>query len=279
MGPALASDGLKKHRMTMSGFVVLQPEAATPVGVDRTVREGDVVLTAPVGFAKAGTLHTPIVIRLGGLAFTMPAADLLLQATGTGGALHLLPAGAPILCAPPESNRRKELPVAVKGEKPRFDALTQLCVADSDGDRRMDKAFVAGTKFPEDRAMIDIAPTEFELVENVPIEGSRLQLVYFDGGALWGANFEIHLYLFGRKLDIDGISLGEGRKPPKFGWVFFPKKKLGFPQSIAVGPASFQVVNVDKPAKTAVVRHERDFVTTELRWSLKPQYIYVYVPG
>lgn len=266
-GEALASPTLKQHRITLPAYVTVPTETSSSADKEFTVREGDIILSAPIGYAKGGRLATAISVDLGGLTFSLASGERIPQVVATGGDLNRLPAGAAVLCDFAEQYRRKELPEPAGSVGQRFEAETQLCVADSDGDGQMDKAFVSGTRLSADRAMIDIAPVAYELLQNTPIPGSELRVVYYDGSSLWSANFEVHVFLEGQRHNIDNVTF-EG-EPKRTSWFLFPKKKLGFPQSIKVGPASFQVMTIDKVGKSAVIRRERDFPAVPLRWYYK----------
>ena len=69
---------------------------------------------------------------------------------------------------------------------------TRLCLIDSDSNGDFDKAFLVGLKKKEDRFVVDMAPVPYTSHINAPMgENSYMEVVFYDGGMLNGANFQI----------------------------------------------------------------------------------------
>lgn len=284
---ALAADPapkLKNKSFQISGpRLVLAPgEAPTTLGTTLHVREKDVIFSAPIGYRNAAELLEPVTASVAGLQLTMEAGAVLAEHTAKGGYLADLPADALVVCEEPKQDLAKSLIGAVTlgltSLGARYSAWTQLCAVDADRDGSIEKLFLAGAKQPEDRVFTEIAPARIAVSSSKPIPDSRVDVVYFDGGALNSENVEFQVYMRGAKLTLDRVYFSDDPADKGARW-YTPIKAKKLPHPIVYGASSLTVLSVDAASKTAEVRPESGFAPTEINWRLQPQYIYVYVPG
>lgn len=271
--------GIKKFAVDLPPLVVVRSLKPAPLGTERTVKEGDVLLSARLGIKRGGMVRAGRSVSVQGLSFGFPAASVLPAVTARGG--DLTGKASDVLCDQPQDNRRKELPpqpkVNGRDQPSPLDRTTQLCLVDTDGDKRMDHAFLVGTKLDSDRHLIAIDPVEYETAENIPLDrGSVLAVVYYDGGLLRGPNLEIQAALFGHPLDLQSVRFGPGKTEKSIGWKRSIKRDA-LPDTVRLGTAQLSVLAVDPTAKTATIRYDRDFTPTEFAYELKVHVTYIYI--
>ena len=269
----------KKFAVDLPPLVVVRSLRPVPVGTLRTVKEGDVLLSAQLGIKRGGMVRSGRSVTVQGLSFGFPAATVLPAVTARGG--DLAGKAGDVLCGEPQDNRRKELPPQpkVNGRDPPspLDRTTQLCLVDTDGDKRMDHAFLIGTKMESDRHLIAIDPVEYATEENIALDrGSVLSVVYYDGGLLRGPNLEIQVALFGHPLNLQSVRFGPGKSEKSMGWKRSIERDA-LPDAMRFGTAQLSVTAVDTTAKTATIRYDRDVTPTEFAYELKPNVMYIYV--
>lgn len=240
------------YKVTLAPFEVLPWD--TPVGQTQTITGGRIVFELPLAFSKVAVTDTPRDIEVGGLQHHVPRGDLL-AATATGGELASLRATAMIFCAPPEQGRRRELP---QGEAhARYEAQTQLCLVDGDGDGQFERAFLAGTKFAADRKLQEITPLRYRQQEHAPMgPGYTLRVVYLGAGIFGSPTFRVTIILDRQYYMLSWYRLGNLERGANLPPVVKIKTDQ-LPQPLNVVGTEITVMSIDQKANTAVVRFER----------------------
>lgn len=284
-GPAVAAgrDG-KEFQAFTTGMVILKPIDPPAIGSERTVKEGDVVFRAPLGWFHHAVSDQDITARIIDLDWTIPKGSFLQSVAGmSGGNLSSLPKTAKTYCDAPKQDTVKglmhSLTLGLSQLGARIAKETRLCVIDSDGNGDFDKAFLVGLKKKEDRFVVDIAPVPYTPHINAPMgENSFMEVVFYDGGMLNGANFQIRVSINGQMAGLSGIRAFAPAKPTTLTYVNsqqdIKSKKLPYPMTF--GPAQLTVTALDKLAKTATIRVDRNLSWTPLIPVYPPQVIYVY---
>lgn len=287
----------------LTGYATLPLAKPSELGAPRPYREKDVVFSMPLAWEDRTAAEAEIKVPVAGFDWTIKQGDMLTRARiAEGGNLDTLPKGAVTYCG--ESFKKKGgiaahlLTLGLSSIGSRLSNWLQLCVVDSDVDGKFDQGFLVGTKKAPDRVLVPITPVAYTPRKLEPIPDGRFDVVYYDGGAFTGPNFELHLFGPGgtrQALSVVGFpnnaapddvlkdkaarAKWEAETPSSLNWFFTVKSKQ-IPQAFTVGDARFTVQAIDKVNKTATISLDRDPQGFPISTWLQPQitYIYVYIP-
>lgn len=271
-----------KYQVTVSGMVILPPEAPHASGLERTVTPGEIVMRAPLGWENAALVNQEIGLDIAGIRETIvPGAYLYGTTSARGGDLATLGSGARIYCGEVRVNAiGAAMGVATFGLTnigTRVARLRRFCLVDADADGRFERAFLEGTKRSEDQHMVEIAPVPYEAARNRPIgPGNFIQVRYAAGGLIGTSQVFVDFYAGNVLQPVESIYTGGGRSPVR------NRAATAFrtaPRQFAIGDARFTVLSIDPGTKAARIRYESDFALTPVSVGYRPQTIYVYVPS
>ena len=267
--------------LSASGYYV-QPSKNKVLGTDHiapgtefTVRKGEVFYARPVGKAWTAELGGELKLDIAGKTATLPKGTQLNVARKVAGeAGARLDEGSAVFCAPLEKDWNVAkgianlLTLSLFAASRRTETFTQFCVVDSDADKLVDQAFLAGAKKKEDLEPVTIEPTPIDVAQDVPLPGeSEIRLRFAGSVGIFG------------KLAVD-LELVEEGKPLAYdnGRTLFSKSKL--PRKLDVFGASFTVLSYDPEAKEARIRWDKGFDNMEygVTTTTTTTYIPVYVP-
>lgn len=287
----------------LAGYATLALPVPSQLATPKPYREKDVLLSMPVAWQDRATAPADIKVKVAGYDWTIKAGDQLTRATFlSGGNLESLSKDAVVYCG--DSFKKKGgveahlLTLGLSSLGSRLSNWLQVCAVDSDVDGQFDQGFLVGTKKAPDRTLVPVEPVPYTAVKLEPIPDSHLDVVYYDGGALHGANFELHLFVNGTRMALGGIGFPDNSAPPEIlkdkaslkkweaetpsslGW-FFPIRSKQIPQKFTVGNAQFTVHAIDKLARTATITLDKDPTGFPFNNWVQPTtyYIYVYIPG
>jgi hypothetical protein len=244
-------------------------------GAEFTVRKGEVFYARPVGKAYTAELGGDLTLDIAGKTASLPKGTQLNVARSVGGkASAQLGNRYVVFCTPLEKdwNAAKGianlLTLSLFAASQRTQTFTQFCVVDTDLDRLVDKAFLAGAKKKEDLEPIAIKPTPIAVARNVPLPGKSEIRLRFAGG----------VGIFGR-LGID-LEVEESGELLQYGNGRTTVSKEKLPKDVEVFGASFTVLSYDPEAKEARIRWNRGFGNQEygVTTTTTTTYIPVYVP-
>ena len=279
-GQAPAPSGKSYVALTLPQ-VLLPPAQPIAAGTERVLQPGDTLFAAHTGFMMAATLDQDMSLSIAGKAASLPRGTLVLRSLAGGGDIGTLPKGRSIYCADPQYDSSKGiaslLTLGLSSMGTRLAKTTQFCFVDTDSDKKFDRAFLVGTKRPEDRVTIDIQPTAFSSQLNMPTPGgAEVSFVYRGQRLLAGPGFELRYS--GAAGNLAGIRhMGEdGKLALTRSLVGIKLDKL--PQTITLATAKVTVLSVDPATRAARVRIDQDIRLTPFKLTYTPQTIYVYVP-
>lgn len=281
--PSPAAAGSRAYRVSLSGMVILPPDAPRQSGEERVVRPGDIVLRAPLGWGSSATIDTDLRVEIAGVAETIAAGARLMEARErSGGDLGTLSDEARVFCADERVNvtnvLASSMTLGLSNLATRVSRLRRFCFVDGDRDGRLERAFLVGTKRDEDRRMVDISPTPYTHAENRPIgEGHHIELVYDRAGLFGVPGFRLGHLAAGSPQPVQTIftGVGEDRSRTRAATAI---RTARIPQLLEIGPASLTVTRFDPETKEATIRYERDFSLTPVAFLAPPQTTYIFVP-
>jgi hypothetical protein len=273
----VAQSASAASRLSLAPKVIVAPVPGAAPGTEMTVRAGQTVLRAPLGWLSAARLDAPVTVEAGGRSARLPANALLIGAIASGGDLRTVAGGAVIFCS--GDRAEAELGIAPSswsgsGAKGGGGGSDRLCLIDSDRDARFDLALLPGAKRPEDKQAIALEPVAYKALTGAPMAGeSEVRIVYQSG-----TTFRVEVV--------------EGGKPQKFGLfsvrlgpstIFqtdrvFRVQSKRLPQRQLVGSAAFTILSIDEAAGVARIAVERDFYLAPYSLGSRAQTIHIYVP-
>jgi hypothetical protein len=244
------------------------------VGEERTLAMGETILTTRIGYAAAAIPSAPIAATMADLPVELAAGEQLLAATAQGATRAMLGNGAQVFCGVPIKAAVPAPPPGERGRR-RFDDLVRPCFVDADGDRRLEGAFLVGTRRPEDRVLVPIPPTPYETVANVPLANSSFTFFVGAGPILY---FEAQLE--GHRPTINGVYLMTNGREQAL-QIGRSVRSLGYPATVSYGPAQFTLTGWDAEGQRLRVRVDRAFDNTPVRFryfnNAAPMTIPVYI--
>lgn len=245
----------------------LPAEGVAP-GTELTVKRGDVILRNPVGRAWTAVLGGDVTLAIADKNEVIPAGTDLQVAQAGGDAGRRLEASQ-VYCSASRLDSGKAaanlLTLGLAGRAHRTGVLTQFCLVDSDGDARVDRAFLVGSKRPEDQKPIPIPPTPVTVAHDVPLPGESEARLRFAGqaGLFDNLGFDLEVVENGKPL-----SYSNGRTLVS---------KATLPRDVRVFGASLTVLSYDPATKTARIRVNNGFPAVEYGVSTTTTYIPIYV--
>jgi hypothetical protein len=264
--------GASGYRIVPTRNVILP--AARP-GEDRgefTVAKGEIVHVQPVGREVSAILAGEVRLSIAGQQLAIAAGTPLNMARKVEGEAGAALGRAAVFCAPPSAKwgigdgiaNLATLGLFAAGR--RFDATVQFCLVDADGDGRVEKAFLAGARRPEDQAAVAIAPTAVAVQVMKPLPGlSEARIRFVGAGGLFGdLAFQLEIVETGTPLFFNNNRYAVS------------KKKLPVP--VELFGARFEVTGYDPGTKTARIRWLRDFPPASYGITTTTTYIPIYVP-
>ncbi|MBL8651603.1 MAG: hypothetical protein JNL35_14525 [Sphingopyxis sp.] len=283
--PAAAAGKNRPYLVMTTGMVILPPVDPVKVGSERTVKEGDTIFRAPLGWFEYAVADSDVSVKIAELDWKIAAnAKLNLVAGKGGGDLALLPATADIYCDEPKNDVAKDLlnglTLGLSQLGARFAKSTRLCLVDTDSNGDFDKAFLVGLKKAEDRFLVPITPIAFKRFTNQPIDDkSFVEVVFYDGGMLNGPNFKVQPTVSGTPMGIAAINV-MATMSPGARLIRIPMqqdiKRKKLPNRIIFGTARIEVKSVDAATKTATFRYTGDWIWSPFIPTYPTQIIYVY---
>jgi hypothetical protein len=261
--------------------VLLPPAEPIAPGTERVLQPGDTLFSARTGFLLAATLDQDMTLAIAGKDATLPKGTILVRSFAGGGDIRTLPKGRSIYCADPQYDAGRGiaslLTLGLSNLGTRLSKTTQFCFVDTDSDKRLDRAFLVGTKRPEDRVTVEVQPTGYTAQFNMPTPGdAAVSFVYRGQRLLAGPLFELRYS--GAAGNIASIRhVGEkGKLATTKSTVGIKFDKL--PQTITLATAKVTVLSIDPETRAARVRVDQDIRLTPFSLTYTPQTIYVYVP-
>ncbi|PSJ43159.1 hypothetical protein [Allosphingosinicella deserti] len=262
------------YYITPSKNRILPGDDSIAPGSEFTVGKGDIFYRRPVGRSFVAELGGDLQLTIAGKTATLAKGMQLNVARTVGGTAAERLGEAGVFCAPMERNWNAAkgianlLTLSLFASAQRTEVNTQFCLADSDADGLVDKAFLAGAKKQEDLQPIDITPTPISVERDLPLPGLSEIRLRFSGKVGWFNNIGI---------DLEVVESGE----PLFfnnGRTVISMKKL--PEEVNLFGASFTVLSYDPETKQARIRWNRGFAPGEygVTTTTTTTYIPVYVP-
>jgi hypothetical protein len=266
--------------LTASGYYVnpsknkvLGADDKIAAGAEFTVKKGEVFYARPVGKAWTAELGGDLTLNIAGKSATLPKGTQLNVARSVGGKAAAQLGDSAVFCAPLEKNWNAAkgianlLTLSLFASSQRTDVFTQFCLVDTDLDKMVDKAFLAGAKKKEDLQPVEIAPTPIAVGRDVPLPGeSEIRLRFAGGvGILGNLGVDLEVIEEGERLQY-----GNGR-------TLFSKGKL--PKDVNVFGASFTVLSYDPKSKEARIRWKNGFPNMEygITTTTTTTYIPIYI--
>ena len=230
------------------------PAADPMTGKVIKVQAGDVVIRAPVGWVGAAQLAAPVTLLAGGISYDLPAGSVLLPSNVKAhDTAEALPEGRP-LCVD-----HRTLGDGWKGFP---------CFVDADGDKRLDKGFIAGVDDPEGFQLISIDPVEAEMQPFMKMPGiSEVRIVMEDEKSAdpkW-LDFQLEVSERGRLLSFANNG----------GLV----KLKSLPDDVQMLGAKLTVLSYDPVKREADIRIDRFFPLTGYGVTTTTTYTPIFVPG
>jgi len=273
----------KPFAVQSRGMMLLTPTVAPPADTEQVVRQGDVLASAPVAWVRTARLPTELTGTVADLPFTLPADTLLMGVKARGGNIASLPPSAEVFCASPQVDMGKvlgsSLTFGLSNIGNRYARETQVCLVDTEGDGTADGVFLVGAKRPEDRVIAALPPAPITAESGRPVgEHYVMSIIYDDGGVLRPPNLSLQAVVPGADGNVESVVFGDGpvvRQVP----VMTKLHDGRFPQELTVGSAAFTVTALDIKAGTATIRHKAPLQPGPFAAKLRPQTIYIFVPG
>jgi hypothetical protein len=214
--------------------VMAQPEHSPSEA--RDYRAGDLVFSAPLGWAMAGKLRSDLKVAGAGGELVVPAGTILPAALVTARHPGKIRAGNIILClekSSPLSDRLAQMLLARANLAPVRGA--QACLLDSNYDGMLDSAAAIGFKGDLALDPMPVAPTAYDQGSDFPIGGRSEASIQFNGTQFGTSNpyFDLRVVVDGkarRFTDFEYSGTG-GKRLAGFEKVFHVARKTGFPQS------------------------------------------------
>lgn len=246
----------------------LSPAQPIEPGTEITVRKGDIVLRAPVGRSVAAFLEGDLSLAIAGQTASIAKGTELrvmkLQGGTAGSQL-----GVPIVfCSEANYDAGKAfaslLTLGLASSGRRTAIMTQFCLADTDRDGLVEKAFLVGAKRAEDLAPVDVTPTKVVLKADSPLPGESEARLRFHGNVGYFGNigFDLEVVESGNKLKFSN------------GLTYLSKKDL--PKELNIYGARLTVLSYDPDKKEARVRIDKGF--KEFEYSITTTTSMTYIP-
>lgn len=237
-----------------------------------TVEKGDVIHVQPVGTEASAVLAGDLKLSIAGRALEIARGTPLNMARSVEGRAAAALGEAAVFCASPSSNWGVADGIAnlatlgLFASAKRFDATVQFCLVDGDRDGRVEKAFLAGARRPEDQAPVDIAPTPVEVRIMAPLPGTSEARIRYVGAANLFGNmiFQLEIVENGAALFFNNNRTAVSKKT--------------LPAPVEVFGARFEVVSVDPATKALRIRWLRNFPIASYGVTTTTSYIPIYVP-
>ncbi|MBO9498932.1 MAG: hypothetical protein J7496_13710 [Novosphingobium sp.] len=259
------------------------PDSAAPkLRTMRTVHAGDVVMRGLVYDTEVVTLEAPLSLSIAKFSQDIEAGTKLdpvlvpkktTKLTGTDGRIY---------CGEDQRTRSKFMDAMLGDWFSKYESVVRFCFVDTDGDRKLDHAFLAGAKDKADQGAIEIPPTPYasRMLQPDP-EGAALELrVSKLLERPEGDKLELKLFLSesGKEVPFDYLMTVEGGKAretrPRF--VTDPKK-VPYPAYFNdVMGGEVEVSRVDAKAGEADVAVLRPF-RLQLFKPVSIRYTYVFI--
>lgn len=262
------------YNITPSGSRILPVAGSIAAGTELSLKKGDLIYSQPVGAAYEAVIGKDLNIEIAGRKMTLQAGQQLNLAIAEGKAAEAnLQDRRAVFCAKPENNWNAAKGIAnlatlgLFAASQRHSAQIQFCLVDSDRDRMLDKAFLAGTNRKEDQGLVDIDPTPVSVRANVPYSGESVARIRFAGrGGLTG-NLLFDLEVVERSAP---LPFSNGRHLASI-------KSL--PATVTIFGATMTILAYDEATKQVTLRLESGFSPLEYSVKTTTQYIPIYIPG
>jgi hypothetical protein len=259
--------GLKPYRVTTSQLVMVAG-GADVVGAERTVGDGDAVLTAPLGVREAAELGGSVDLAIAGLPVRLDAGAILPRAAATGGEMGALPASALVFC-----ERGRAFPEAARGSKDnplgiRLERYGEYCLVDFEGDGSFDRAFLSGTRWPDDRRMVAIAPLRYAQRNNQPLGNAFARVRFRPSGTVWGRSLMLDIEFGGVPIPLLAVWFGEKGHRDRYP-VMRSVKRGAYPAEATYGTAVITLLGYDEAARRLKVRVDKPFATSPIELEAK----------
>jgi hypothetical protein len=213
--------------------VLAQPEHSP--GEARDYHAGDLVFSAPLGWAMAGKLRSDLKISGAGGELVVPAGTILPAALVTARHPGKIRAGNIILCLEKSSALSDQLARSILARASLEPVRgAQACLLDSNYDGMLDSAAAIGFKGDLALDPVPVAPTAYDQGSGFPIGGRSEASIQFDGTQFGTSNpyFDLRIVVDGkirRFTDFEYDIVGSGRVAMEK--VFHVSRKMGFPQT------------------------------------------------
>ncbi|HEX4695483.1 hypothetical protein [Sphingomonas sp.] len=209
--PTAASPATDVLGSTGQGFLV----SGMPSG-DHSYTNGDIVFKAALVWGQVAHLSTDVRLPLDGHAKTLFTDSPLVRV-----ALRNVPGlrneAVVAYCSPREieDSPAGTMMLGLLGKFMRSRSDQQYCLADADGDGRLDMGFELRGGSPSARVAQPIAPVAFDVRENMPVSGDndRISIIYSGtkNGVFW---FALDLRQKGKSTKFTTLSAGQYSATP-----------------------------------------------------------------
>lgn len=262
------------YYITPSSNRILPVDVPVGTGVEQTVTRGDIIYRQAVGTAYIATLASDVTISIAGKSTSLPAGSRLSVARVDGDAAKQITGNHGVFCSESQNNWNMAAGVAnlatlgLFAAGRRHSAQIRFCLVDTDGDRLVDKAFLAGANRKEDQEPVAITPAAIDVRKDVALPGESEARLRFGGSAGIFGNVAIDLEVVenGQKL-----AFSNGR-------TLISKKSL--PETVSIFGSSLTVLSYDETTKTANIRLNSGFspIQYNITTTTTTTYIPMYIP-
>lgn len=269
---AAALTGASGYSVAPTKKMVLPPAQPVEAGQEVTLKPGDVLLRNPVGYSQAATLEEDVSIGIAGKSATLVKGSVLMVAMVGGEASTNLVRGASVFCTEAQTDSAKAfaslLTLGLAGNLRSVGMTTQFCLVDSEGDGKVDEAFLAGTKNAEDQKPVQLTPTAITVGRGVPMPGESEARIRYRGpvGITGNLGFDLEVV--------------ENGKPLSYNNRRSLVKKGQLPADMTIFRSKFTVLSYDAATKEARIRLASGIGvgTYGITTTYSTQYIPIYIP-
>lgn len=254
-----------------------------PINESITVKEGDVVLRAKVFDTEVVTLSEPVSVAIAKFSHDIEAGaklDPVIVSQQTEG---LTGTSGRIYCGENQRTRSKFAEAMIGDMFSKYEATVRFCFVDTDGDRKLDRVFLAGAKDKADQAAIDIAPVAFDQRlfqedDEAGVLELRVHRLIRKRRETDKIEFKLHLMKNGQELVFDYLlASGSGSVKQTYPLMRTDPKKVPYPSYFNnVLGAGVGVEAVDAEKGEAQIKITRNF-PMQLFKPVSIQYTYVYI--
>lgn len=255
--------------------LLVLPSSDPPAGTRRRVAPRDVIMTTRLGWERAAKVEQAATIQAAGLTFPL-VKDALLIGHGVRSAAETAPGYCTSSIAATALQREGPPDQRGDGKPPRFGFVVRLCLLDLDGDQRFDRSLVANANWAEDATPEPIEPLPYTPLQDEPIPGSEVAIVYGKGALLEGPVIEFRVQRDGRGPQLLSVTLGEPGLQTTSSAARSVRRST-YPYPIAFGDA--EVTLLAKYGREIDVEVTRNFTRQPLFFSEIQSPSVIYVPG